>query len=75
MFSINEVCAYQEERNVTITEVGSFTDAMGIKNIVGTVENNNDVPVHMLIGLNTTKQQQHRIAPDSRALRQNYLSL
>ena len=54
MFSINEVCAYQEERNVTITEVGSFTDAVGIKNIVGTVENNNDVPIQMSIGLNTT---------------------
>lgn len=54
LFSIIEVCAYQEERTVAITDLGSFTDTMGIKNIVGTVENKNDVPVQMLIGLNTT---------------------
>ena len=55
LFSIIEVCAYQEERTVAITGIlGSFTDTMGIKNIVGTVENKNDVPVQMLIGLNTT---------------------
>lgn len=54
LFSSNVVYAHQEERNVTITEVGSFVDAMGVKNIVGTVENNDDVPVQMSIGLNTT---------------------
>ena len=54
LFSINEVCAYQEGRTIAITDLGSFTDTMGIKNIVGTVENKNDVPVQMLIGLNTT---------------------
>src|SRR5215472_14006225 len=39
---------------VTITDLGSFTDPMGIKNIVGTVQNNNNLPIQMLIGLNIT---------------------
>jgi hypothetical protein len=52
--SNNVVYAHQEELNVKITDVGSFIDATGIKNFVGTVENNNDVPIHMLIGLNIT---------------------
>jgi hypothetical protein len=34
--------------------VGSFTDAMGIKNIVGTVENNNDIPIETAIAVNAT---------------------
>ena len=46
------VYAHQEEPNVVITDVGSFIDAMGIKNIVGTVENNNDVPIETAIGIN-----------------------
>ena len=48
------VYAHQEEPNVTITDVGSFIDTMGIKNIVGTVENNNDVPIQTAIGINAT---------------------
>lgn len=53
-FSNTAVYADQKGVTVAITDVGSFIDAIGIKNIVGTVENNNDVPVQMLIGLNTT---------------------
>ncbi len=48
------VYAHQEEPNVEITDIGSFIDAMGIKNIVGTVENNGDVPVQTAIGINAT---------------------
>jgi hypothetical protein len=48
------VYAHQEEPNVTLTDIGSFTDAMGIKNIVGTVQNNNDIPIKTAIGINTT---------------------
>jgi hypothetical protein len=39
---------------VTITDLGSFTDTMGFKNIVGTVQNDNNLPIQMLIGLNIT---------------------
>ncbi len=46
--------AHQEGGNVAITDVASFTDVMGIKNIVGTVENKNDVPVQVVVGLNAT---------------------
>jgi hypothetical protein len=52
--SSNVVYAHQEELDVKITDVGSFINATGIENIVGTVENNNDVPIQMLIGLNIT---------------------
>ncbi len=52
--SSNVVYAQQEGLNVKITDVGSFMSATGIKNIVGTVENNDDVPIQMLIGLNIT---------------------
>jgi hypothetical protein len=48
------VYAHQEKPSVTITDVGSFTDAMGIKNIVGTVENNNDIPIETAIAINAT---------------------
>jgi hypothetical protein len=54
LFSNNVVYADQEGGHVSISDLGSFNDAMGIKNIVGTVENNNDVPVQILIGLNIT---------------------
>jgi hypothetical protein len=56
---------YADQKGVTvaITDLGSFIDAMGIKNIVGSVENNNDVPVQMLIGLNTTSS--NNSVPDS----------
>jgi hypothetical protein len=40
--------------NVAITDVSSFTDANGTKNIVGTVENKIDLPVRVLVGLNAT---------------------
>ncbi|PWU82766.1 MAG: hypothetical protein DLM72_00090 [Candidatus Nitrosopolaris wilkensis] len=53
-FPNNLVYAHQAEGNVVITDVASFTDAMGINNIVGTVENNNDVPVHVVVGQNAT---------------------
>ena len=61
--SSNVVYAHQEEQNVTITEVGSFIDAMGIKNIVGTVENNNDVPIQTAIGLNATTSDGNMASP------------
>jgi hypothetical protein len=54
LFSNNVVYADPEGGTVSISDLGSFNDAMGIKNIVGTVENNNDVPVQVLIGLNIT---------------------
>ncbi|HET7148495.1 MAG TPA: hypothetical protein VFI73_08370, partial [Candidatus Nitrosopolaris sp.] len=38
-----------------ITDLASFTDTMGVKNIVGTVENKNDVPVHVVVALNATR--------------------
>jgi hypothetical protein len=54
LFSNIAVHAQEGRTVVSIVDVGSFTDATGTKNIVGTVENNNNLPVQMLIGLNTT---------------------
>ena len=56
-FPNNVLYAHQEGGNVAITDVASFTDAMGTKNIVGTVENNNDVPVQVVVGLKQQQQQ------------------
>jgi hypothetical protein len=54
LFSNIAVHAQEGRTIVSIVDVGSFTDTTGTKNIVGTVENNNNLPVQMLIGLNTT---------------------
>lgn len=54
LFSNIAVHAQEGKTIVSIVDVGSFTDITGTKNIVGTVENNNNLPVQMLIGLNTT---------------------
>lgn len=54
LFFSTTAFAHQEERNVTITDVGSFVDAKGIKNVVGTVENGNDIPIQAVIGINAT---------------------
>jgi hypothetical protein len=40
--------------NALVTDVGSYVDKTGIRYVVGTVENKNDVPIHVLLGLNTT---------------------
>lgn len=40
--------------NALITDVGSYVDKTGIRYVVGTVENKNNVPIHVLLGLNTT---------------------
>jgi hypothetical protein len=60
--------AHQEGGNVAITDVASFTDAMGIKNIVGTVENKNDIPVQVVVGLNATSNNN----PGSRLITEPY---
>jgi hypothetical protein len=46
--------AYQANATIIFTEKGSFTDNMGHTNVVGTVENENQLPVQVLIGLNAT---------------------
>jgi hypothetical protein len=46
--------AHQRGADVAIMDVTSFTDNIGSKNIVGTVENNDDVPVQVVVGLNGT---------------------
>lgn len=67
-FPNNLVYSHQEGGNVAITDVASFTDAMGITNIVGTVENNNDIPVHVVVGQNATSS----INPSSHLLIEPY---
>ena len=45
LFSNIAVHAQEGKTIVSIVDVGSFTDITGTKNIVGTVENNNNFPV------------------------------
>jgi hypothetical protein len=61
--SISNIAVHAQEGRtiVSIVDVGSFTDTTGTKNIVGTVENNNNLPVQMLIGLNTTNKSSNTV--------------
>ena len=61
-FSNTAVHAQEGRTFVSIVDVGSFTDSRGTKNIVGTVENNNNLPVQMLIGLNTTNNSSNTVS-------------
>ena len=61
LFSNIAVHAQEARAIVSIVDVGSFTDATGTKNIVGTVENNNNLPVQTLIGLNTTNNSSNAV--------------
>ncbi|HEY7078273.1 MAG TPA: hypothetical protein VH500_01145 [Nitrososphaeraceae archaeon] len=54
MVSNNIVHAYGEKGDIKVTDVGSFVDANGTKNIVGTIENSNRTTFQTLIGLNIT---------------------
>jgi len=45
-----------------ITDVGSYVDKAGSTNIVGTVENKDSVPIHVLLGLNTTNSNMKTIS-------------
>ena len=40
--------------NALVTDVGSYVDKTGNRYVVGTVENKNDVPIHVLLGFNFT---------------------
>jgi hypothetical protein len=62
LFSNTAVHAQEGRTFVSIVDVGSFTDSRGTKNIVGTVENNNNLPVQMLIGLNTTNNSSNTVS-------------
>jgi hypothetical protein len=78
LFSIffNIVVQAQEGRTiVSIVDVGSFTDATGTKNIVGTVENNNNLPVQMLMRLNTTNNSSNTVYQLIAKPYENYLSI
>ncbi len=45
-----------------VTDLGSYVDKAGNTNVVGTVENKNDIPIHVLVGLNTTTSSGKRLS-------------